>query len=142
MRLGTFLELVEQAGGMTREEAERAVPATLRTLAERITRGEAEDVAAFLPREVRAFLASGPEPAEAFGLDEFLRRIAEREGVDAQTARRDAEAVFVALGQAVAPGELRDLVAQLPKDFSPLLRAANIGATWQTTLRPRPADRA
>lgn len=127
MRLGTFLELVEETGGLTREEAERAVQATLRTLGERITRGEADDVAAFLPRELRKVLVSVPEPAEAFGLGEFLRRVAEREGVDRQTAQRHAEAVFVALGHAVAPGELRDMVAQLPKDFEPLLKAANAG---------------
>jgi uncharacterized protein (DUF2267 family) len=126
MHLEAFLDLVQTAGGLTREEADRATQATLRTLGERITRGEADDLAAFLPRELRGVLASGPEPAEAFGLDEFLRRIAEREGVDAATARRDAEAVFEALGQTVAPKELRDLVAQLPHDFQPLLATANL----------------
>ena len=43
MRIGTFLEIIEQAAaGTTREEAERAARATLQTLAERITLGEAE----------------------------------------------------------------------------------------------------
>jgi uncharacterized protein (DUF2267 family) len=37
MRIGTFLEIIEQSAGVTREQAERAIEATLRTVAERIT---------------------------------------------------------------------------------------------------------
>ncbi|HWF33941.1 MAG TPA: DUF2267 domain-containing protein, partial [Solirubrobacteraceae bacterium] len=116
MRLASFLEIIEENAGLTPPEAERAARATLSTLGERITRGEADDIAAFLPRELREALTSAPEPAEPFGLDEFLRRVAEREGVDEETALSHARAVFVALGQAVAGGELRDMAAQLPKD--------------------------
>jgi uncharacterized protein (DUF2267 family) len=126
MGQATFLEAVEQTAGVSREEAERAVRATLRTLAERITRGEADDIAACLPREFRALLTSVPEPAESFGLDEFVRRVADLEGVDEATASRHVEAVFRALGQAVTPSELRDMAAQLSRDFDPLLKAARI----------------
>ena len=41
--------VVEQVGGLTPEEAERAIEATLETLPERITGGEALYMAAFLP---------------------------------------------------------------------------------------------
>jgi uncharacterized protein (DUF2267 family) len=127
MRYATFLETIEQTGGMERTEAERAARAVLETLAERITGGEARDLAVFLPPELRGLLEVTPEPAEAFGLDEFIRRVAEREGVDPPVAEEHARAVFTALGVAVAPGELRDMVAQLPRDFAPLLKAAGIG---------------
>jgi uncharacterized protein (DUF2267 family) len=127
MRYSTFITTVEQAAGIEREEAERAVDATLRTLAERITRGEAEDIALFLPRELRSALTSAPEPAEAFDIEEFVHRVAEREGVDDETAAEHARAVFTALGVAVAPGELRDMVAQLPADYDLLLAAARLG---------------
>jgi uncharacterized protein (DUF2267 family) len=127
MRLATFMDVVEETAGITLEEAERAVHASLRTLAERITGGEADDIAAFLPRELRADLRSAPEPAEPFSLGEFVRRVAEREGVDEDTAYSHALAVFTALGQAVAPNELRDMAAQLPRDFEPLLEAAQVG---------------
>jgi uncharacterized protein (DUF2267 family) len=137
MRYGTFMTTIEQVGDLTREEAERATAATLQTLAERITRGEAEDIASFLPEEVRPLLTSVPEPAEAFDHHEFVRRVAEREGVDQQTAFDHARAVFTALGAAVAPGELRDMVAQLPADYEPLLAAAGIGRTRRAE---RPAD--
>jgi uncharacterized protein (DUF2267 family) len=113
------------------------VDATLRTLAERITRGEAEDIALFLPREPRPALTSAPEPAEAFDLMEFVARVAGREGVDQQSAFDHARAVFTALGAAVAPGELRDMLAQLPRDYEPLLAAAGIGRERQAE---RPTD--
>jgi uncharacterized protein (DUF2267 family) len=131
MRYAPFVSTVEQVGGLSREEAERAIEATLRTLAERITGGEARDIALQLPEEVRHFLTDTREEAEAFGLDEFHRRVGEREGVDPRTAAAHARAVFVALGVAVAPGELRDMASQLPAEFEPLLQAAGVG-------RPRP----
>jgi uncharacterized protein (DUF2267 family) len=127
MRIGTFLEIIEQASGISREEAERAARATLHTLAERITRGEAEDLAAFLPKELRGVMTSVPEPAESFGLEEFVRRVAEREHVDRDTAEGHVRAVFAALAQAVAPGELGDMAAQLSRDYDPVLEAAGIG---------------
>ena len=48
MHYASFLTPVEQVGGITREEAQRAIEATLRTLAERITGGVAREIAAFL----------------------------------------------------------------------------------------------
>jgi uncharacterized protein (DUF2267 family) len=127
MRYATLLDIVQQTAGVTRPEAERAIRAVLPVLAERITGGEADDIAAFLPHEVRPLLTPMHEPAAAFDLDEFHRRIAQRLGGDEQAAHEAARAVFTALGFAVAPGELRDMVAQLPKDYAPLLNAAGIG---------------
>jgi uncharacterized protein (DUF2267 family) len=135
MRFATFVTTVEQAAGVAPTEAERAARAVLQTLSERLTGGEAGDIALFLPEELRQLLTSAPEPAEAFGADEFVRRVAQREGVDDATAREHTRAVFVALGAAVAPGELRDMAAQLPRDFEPFLAAAGIG-------RERAADTA
>jgi uncharacterized protein (DUF2267 family) len=80
-----------------------------------------------LPKEVRPFLANTREEAERFGLDEFYRRVAEREGVDRKLAAAHARAVFAALGVAVASGELRDMAAQLPSEYEPLLRPAGVG---------------
>jgi uncharacterized protein (DUF2267 family) len=127
MRYATLLTIVEQLTGLDRPEAERATEATLRTLAERITGGEARDIAAFLPREMRGWMVPTPEAAEPFDRREFIRRVAEREGVDSETAEEHVRAVFQMLGFAVAPGELRDMASQLPKDFEDLLEAAGVG---------------
>jgi uncharacterized protein (DUF2267 family) len=119
-----LLDTVAQAAGIKRDDAERAVRAALRTLGERITRGLAEDIATSLPHDLRELLVSAPEPAERFDLEEFVQRVADREGVDVATAYRDLQGVFVALGRAVPPGELDDLAAQLPKDYGPLIESA------------------
>jgi hypothetical protein len=43
---------------------------------------------------------SAPERAERFGLDKFIRRVAELEGIDGATAHRHVQAIF--RGEAVA----------------------------------------
>jgi uncharacterized protein (DUF2267 family) len=127
MRYASFVTTVERLSGLSRPASERAIEATLRTLSQRISGGEAGDIAAFLPPEVRPWLTSAPEPAEPFDRAEFIRRVAEAEGVDASVAEDHVRAVFQALGFAVAPGELRDMAAQLPRDFEDLLAAAGVG---------------
>jgi uncharacterized protein (DUF2267 family) len=116
----SFITTVARFAGIGQEEAERAARATLQTLAERIAEGEARDLAEQLPPELGPWLAttSGAEP---FDVDEFLRRIAEREGVDPEDAERRAKAVFAALGAALSADEFADLTAELPKDYWRLL---------------------
>jgi uncharacterized protein (DUF2267 family) len=124
-----FTALVAEAVGADERRAERAIAATLETLAERIDRGEARHLAAHLPAELAPWIATHGGP-QRFDVDEFLRRVAEREGVDAATAERDARAVFAALGQAVPPDELEDVAAQLPKDFAGLLPRGRYVESW------------
>jgi uncharacterized protein (DUF2267 family) len=115
-----FIDVVRAAAALDRDDAERATRATLQTLAERIDRGEARDLAARLPAEVAPWIAT-TSPAEGFDVDEFLHRVAQREGVDESTAYGHVRAVFDALARAVGPDELEDVAAQLPKDYAPLL---------------------
>ncbi|MET7950186.1 DUF2267 domain-containing protein [Micromonospora sp. NPDC005324] len=56
-----------------------------------------------------------PPPADA-GPAEFLRRVGQRAGVDAATARAGAGAVFATLREAMTVREFRDMVARLPRD--------------------------
>ena len=67
----------------------------------------------------------------------------EREGVDIETAQRHAEAVFLALERALSDKEFADLVAELPKDFLPLLpRGPEIDVISADAFLQRVADRA
>src|SRR4051794_40565286 len=108
-----FVTTVQQKAGVSRERAERAIQATLETLAERLSAGEARDLPEELPDEIAGWLhtTSGPEP---FRVDEFLRRVAEREGTDVETAETHARAVFAALGRTLSDGEIADMTAELP----------------------------
>jgi uncharacterized protein (DUF2267 family) len=115
-----FIGTVSERAHAPPEEAERASCATLQTLAERLTAGEAEDVAERLPGPLRACLhrAGAYEP---FHADEFLRRVALRARLDPSHAERDARAVFVALRHAIGPDEFDDLRSELPRDLESLL---------------------
>jgi uncharacterized protein (DUF2267 family)/ribosome-associated translation inhibitor RaiA len=109
------------------DDAVRAARAALQTLGERLSGGEARDLARHLPERLRPMLHDGEQP-EAFGIDEYLQRVARREGVEEPVAARHALAVFTALGRAVGEDELGDMEAQLPKDFRGLLAAAEAAA--------------
>ena len=102
--------------------AEQAITATLETLSKRLTGGEARDLAEQLPEELQPPLKQAAENAEDLSLEEFYQRVAEREGVDIETARLDASAVMTVLGMAATPGELDDVMAQLPAEFNALFR--------------------
>src|ERR1700753_747489 len=87
-----FITAVAQAARIGWDQAKRATPAALETLADRSDGGGGRGLPAALPDTIAPYLGTAP-PAEQFGLDEFLRRVAGREGVDLETARRQAEAV-------------------------------------------------
>jgi uncharacterized protein (DUF2267 family) len=123
-----FLHRVEeqinatQPATETQRAAERAIMATLETLGERLTSGEANDLAAQLPGELQAPLQRSADEAEVFSLDEFYGRVAKREGVNIETARNDASVVMRVLKLAATPGQLDDVMAQLPSEFNALFR--------------------
>jgi uncharacterized protein (DUF2267 family) len=109
MDTAQFLQSVELLAGLNRDSARRAAQATLATLAERVGRPVATELAGGLPDELGAALTGGPDAAEPFDAEEFARRTAAREDVDpAQaTLREDVAGVQ----------ELRD---RLPADYRPL----------------------
>jgi uncharacterized protein (DUF2267 family) len=142
MTYDEFLSSVEHTLKAGRQRAERAIEATLMTLAERIDPGEARDLVEQLPPELAPLLATNTS-AEPFDVDEFLRRVGEREGVDTATSERHAKAVFRALALAVPPKEFDDMVAELSKDYSPLLpRGPEVDVIGTETFLRRVADRA
>jgi uncharacterized protein (DUF2267 family) len=118
-----FIAKVAQDAAVPREDAEALTAATLHTLAERISGGEAEDLAAQLPKELKEHLARPGEEAEPFGLDEFVRRVAQRAGTDPDQAFAHVGAVFATLREAVTSGELDDIAAQLPDELRGLIGA-------------------
>jgi uncharacterized protein (DUF2267 family) len=138
----TFVTTVARLARTDRAGTERAIRATLQTLAEHLTREEARQVAGLLPVELGPWLHTGSWGAQRFDVDEFVRRVGERAQVDLSTAQRYAVAIFTALSQAV-PEEYDNIVAQLPEDFTPLLpRGPDIEAVPAAQFLSRVADRA
>ena len=120
MNYDTFIDRVGQRAKLSSEQAVDLTRATLETLADRITGGEALDLAAQLPKPLQALLRKTRESADSFGVGEFVGQVAERASVDEMTARDGARAVFVTLHEAITGGEFDDVMAQLPEEFEDL----------------------
>jgi uncharacterized protein (DUF2267 family) len=116
-----FIRSVAERAGAEPDEATVFTSATLTTLAERISGGEARDLAAQLPETAKDPLCSTGEPAEAFGADEFVRRVGDRAHVEPDRAEDVARAVLITVREAVTPGEFDDVTSQLPQDYRTLV---------------------
>ncbi|MGV9255346.1 DUF2267 domain-containing protein [Streptomyces sp. NPDC003697] len=112
-----FIRLVSQRAHVPEEQAWELTRATMLTLGERITGGEARHLAEVLPAEVAPPLVPPENVAQKFGVDEFVRRVSERAGVDETVARRGVAAVFMTLAEAVPGTEWHDVMSQLPNEF-------------------------
>jgi uncharacterized protein (DUF2267 family) len=99
VRYEEFVDRVAERAGLSRADTEKLATAVVRTLGERLSGGEAEDLRAQLPEPIKGYLISTREEAEGFGVEEFARRVAER----------------------VSPGEFDDVLAQLGREFAELV---------------------
>lgn len=132
MRHDALIGHVQALAGLPdRGTAERAVRATLVTLAERLPDGVADHLAAQLPAPLPGYvrevtMAPDHDPrqratGERFGLTAFAGRVAVRVDGTEEAGLRQAAAVLEALDAAVGP-ELMDKVAgALPEDIRELL---------------------
>ena len=97
----------------------------LETLAERIAGGETDDLAEQLPEELRPSLQRGRQrsggKAQRMSLDEFIARVAEREGVTWEQALEHARAVFATLRETLSDKEFSDLLSELPRGYQEAL---------------------
>ena len=119
-------EVQNRARLPSRGDTVRAIQATLETLAERIAKGEADDMAAQLPPELSTFL-EGAEKTESFSADDFILRVAAKESADVPDAAHHVRAVLDVLQEAVTTGELEDIRGQLPDNYQPLFEAGSEG---------------
>jgi uncharacterized protein (DUF2267 family) len=127
MKYDQFIKEVQSRARLSSlEEAVRATRATLSTLSERITEGEANNLVAQLPDEV-AHLMGDSNYGQRFGLDEFFNKVSEKEGSRVQDAVYHARVVMEVLGDAVTGGELDDVKAQLPDEYNKLFEAGSTG---------------
>lgn len=103
-------------------QAYSALRASLQTLRDRLTPGEAADLGSELPMVVRGFYFEGWKPEgpqhkertrEAF-IGRIRERLRDANHVDAETA---ATATFRLLERKISNGEIQDVKAMLPADL-------------------------
>lgn len=120
MRYEEFISSVAERGGLFKGEAVALTRATLTTLAERISGGEARHLAAQLPAPLGDAMLPAEEEAEAFSFDEFVDRVAQRSRTNTDTAEIAVAAVMETIRDAVTAGEFDEVLSQLPFDFQRL----------------------
>lgn len=97
-------------------ETVRAIRATLLTLGQRIPAGNAEDLAASLPMEIRWYLTGAvQEHGQRFDWEEFIDRVSNIEGADPTDAAYHSRVIIDLVHAAVPESDFRELRDQLPE---------------------------
>lgn len=124
MKYDEFLSRVGDHGGPAdREHADAASKQILAALGQRLKGNEPHDLASQLPPEVQEPLLRPTSGAEiGDDLDDFLRRVADREGrgCDTEQALEHSRAVLGTIASFVSAGEINDLRSQLPAGYAAL----------------------
>lgn len=139
MKYESFIERVATRGGFdnapehfssesgVHSRAAWAVRATLITLAERVSRAQATELADELPEELAPdLLKRNHSEPEIFEAAEFCRRVADREGLESQQAEAHVRAVMAVLRD-TGGGEFDNLAEQLSSDYNSLLVGQQTG---------------
>lgn len=117
MNYNDYIQFVKERAGIKSDEtARKAIESVLEVLGQRITIGQAQDIAAALPPELKPYLMQTPL-AEPFNLSDFLLRVSEKEGVSVPTAEDHARAVLSVLADWIPRAELRDTLEQIPNEM-------------------------
>ncbi|MFC4019176.1 DUF2267 domain-containing protein [Micromonospora sp. GCM10011542] len=132
MEYQDFINAVATRAKVPEDQAAILTRATLQTLADRISAGQAENLAYQLPDGLDDHLRKPPphrrdEHATSFGLEEFVRRVGDRQDVDRALAGAGVGAVLSTLREAVTRDQFEDAVAQLPKEFRQVLEPVGPG---------------
>lgn len=131
MQEDEFLDAVQRLTGLeSRDQAYTITSAALGVFGQRITEGEAEDIAAQLPAQINDVLISENPEAEEFSADEFVSRVGDRvatlSDVTAPTTELYIRGVMTVLGDAVSGSELDDAHNQLPSEFDALFEPVDM----------------
>lgn len=122
-----FLETVQDRASLNSSEAARdAATATLRTLGERLSKGEAADLALYLPDAFEeAIVESDNAPATDYSFDKFVQRVSQREGVEKEDATIHSQAVCSTLAETASEREIGAAKKQLPDPFGVIFEPPN-----------------
>jgi len=97
-------------------EAVRAIRATLMTLGSRIPEGNAEDLAASLPMEIRWYMTGAVhDHGQRFDWREFVERVSEITNAEPQDAAYHTQVIVDLIAEQVPPSDFRQLRDQLPE---------------------------
>lgn len=124
-----FLRKISESVRLPRGvNSEKAVKTVLCTLSSHLTQGEAKDLAASLPEDLRSLLDAcvtqrGERPM-SFNRDQFNRVVGEYLHITADQAEELSREIFKMVRDYLPEKEISDIASQLPKDLKALWKAA------------------
>ncbi|HEY0453386.1 DUF2267 domain-containing protein [Actinophytocola sp.] len=115
-----LIRTVARRSGLSRAEAADLTRATLATLADRLSAGEARHLALRVPEPLGESLGARTGSAQKFGLDEFVRRVSAHTGLTVREATDGVRAVLATLREALGDEQFDHVMAQLPGEVREL----------------------
>ncbi|RJQ32127.1 MAG: DUF2267 domain-containing protein [Actinobacteria bacterium] len=129
-----FLNRVKDEASLPDDrQAKNITEAVLTTLHSRIKEGEADDVEATLPTEIKELWEGdiGQKITKHLGAvdklnkGQFIARVQDKARIaTTEEAEQKTKAVIKVLKEAIPDGEVKDLSAQLPEDLRDFVKAA------------------
>ncbi|HPL63074.1 MAG TPA: DUF2267 domain-containing protein [Syntrophales bacterium] len=116
MKYGEFIDQIKQRGRFgSRKTAESAARATLETLGRRLGQTGKKYIRYPLPATISSFFEE--KKTENFGLEKFLKFVAEREGISLQEAEHYAGTVVTVLQEDADEQDMEDMLSSLTDDY-------------------------
>ncbi|WP_433246935.1 DUF2267 domain-containing protein [Streptosporangium sp. CA-135522] len=123
MEYKEFVQTVAERAGLSREEAADLTRATLETLGERLSSGEARHLAKHLPDPLPESL-SAEGRSEQFGLHDFVVRVSRRTGLTERETTGGVRAVLTTLRETIPDDTFGHAMLQLPGEFLEMVESA------------------
>lgn len=120
MQYRQMVKKVQLYSGFSDQESEAALRMFVDTLGSRLSPDERSQFASELPSDLKE-VALAAESAGKFGAQEFVRHFCEENGIDEAHAKKQIFASWSAIKDAISPGEIRHIKAQLPRDLDAML---------------------
>ena len=119
----TFREMVKKMqhySGFSDSESQDALELMVESLAVHLTEGERKDFASPLPQELKD-IAMSVMPTRETAKQDMLEQFMQLQDIDEKRAKKQILCAWKTLKDAITPGEIEDIRAQLPNRTVALL---------------------
>jgi len=115
-----LIKKVQLYSGFSDAESKDALDVTVESLAVHLNEGERKDFASQLPEELQD-IALAVLPTEETASQDIIEQVMELEHIDEGHAKKQILSAWQALKEAISPGQIEHVKAQLPGKMTALL---------------------
>jgi uncharacterized protein (DUF2267 family) len=108
-----MIKKVQLYSGFSDQESKDALEMMVESLSVHLNEGERKDFASQLPRELQD-IALSVMPTQETARQDIIEQFMEQEHIEEDRAKKQALSAWKALADAISPGEIEHIKAQLP----------------------------